>query len=204
MTTTATQRIEHRDVGRAGFTETFVTARVTAPIAKPEDAKVAFDDVAQALAERGVHVLQEKVYGLTAHHDALLAVRREAYAGRGLEPSPATFIEGAPCVGGCLAGVQIIGVLPRDGGATVRTVARGEEPVGRLLETRDYRVLFLSGVSDPRSAKGVCVTDQGARMFEQAGVLLAQEGFRPQDIVRTWIYIPRLLDWYGEFNRVRT
>jgi enamine deaminase RidA (YjgF/YER057c/UK114 family) len=40
-------------------------------------------------------------------------------------------------------------------------------------------------------------------MFHQAEKLLRSEGASYQDVVRTWIYISDILDWYSDFNMVR-
>jgi enamine deaminase RidA (YjgF/YER057c/UK114 family) len=41
-------------------------------------------------------------------------------------------------------------------------------------------------------------------MFTNALSGLRAEGMSYTQVIRTWIYIARLLDWYGDFNRVRT
>lgn len=204
METTATQTVQHRDVEREGWVETFATAPVAVAVDDAAGAEACFAEVAAHLADRGIAVLQEKVFGLAEAMDDLLAVRAAAYGARGLNPAPVTFIDGRPCVGGPFAGVQIIGAMPRSSEVTVQTVQSDGMPVGRLLETPLYRSLYLTGVADPHYADGATVTEQGTRMFARAGELLAEHGFAPGDIVRTWIYLARLLDWYGELNRIRT
>lgn len=41
-------------------------------------------------------------------------------------------------------------------------------------------------------------------MFTHARATLAQHHFDYKQVIRTWIYLPQLLDWYPEFNNVRT
>ncbi len=45
---------------------------------------------------------------------------------------------------------------------------------------------------------------QARSAFETAPAILAQNGFRFTDTVRTWIYLDHLLEWYDDFNAVRT
>jgi enamine deaminase RidA (YjgF/YER057c/UK114 family) len=40
-------------------------------------------------------------------------------------------------------------------------------------------------------------------MFRQAEKILRAEGAAYQDVVRTWIYISNILDWYDDFNAAR-
>jgi len=40
-------------------------------------------------------------------------------------------------------------------------------------------------------------------MFRQAAQVLSGYGFNYRDVARTWIYLPRLLSWYDEFNAAR-
>ena len=41
-------------------------------------------------------------------------------------------------------------------------------------------------------------------MFTNAGLGLKAHGLTYRNVVRTWIYVARLLEWYDDFNRVRT
>ena len=43
-----------------------------------------------------------------------------------------------------------------------------------------------------------------ARGSSPASLALRSLGFEYRDVARTWIYLARLLEWYGDFNRVRT
>jgi enamine deaminase RidA (YjgF/YER057c/UK114 family) len=49
-----------------------------------------------------------------------------------------------------------------------------------------------------------CVTCQGREMFANASARLQAHGLSFRNVIRTWIYVSRLLDWYGEFNRIRS
>jgi enamine deaminase RidA (YjgF/YER057c/UK114 family) len=45
---------------------------------------------------------------------------------------------------------------------------------------------------------------QARSTFESAALILEQNGFVFADTVRTWIYLDHLLEWYEDFNAVRT
>jgi len=74
--------------------------------------------------------------------------------------------------------------------------------IGFAYEDDHARYCRLGGVSPenislPRS-------EQTREVFGIMNEGLVQHGFRFTDTVRTWIYLDRLLDWYSEFNIVRT
>ncbi|MHB2016011.1 MAG: RidA family protein [Candidatus Xenobia bacterium] len=103
-----------------------------------------------------------------------------------------SWLEGSPIAGSGLAGVQVWGVK----GASVTNV-----PGGRLISGEGFRLLHLSTITGrPRT----CITDQASAMLNRAESHLAEHGMTFRHVVRTWIYLRRILDWYGEFNRVRT
>jgi len=191
------QRDTHSDV--------YLTVVARSPI--PDEATVRdfFEEVAAVAVKKGISVVQEKVYGPCADLEMILKARSLAYEKHGLNLEvPPTFIEGAPCIGGLMAGVQMIGVECHTEEARVETIRYQGAPVGHELRLPDCRKLFYAGVSgfDPDTDRNV--TEQCGGMFDRAEAMLQDQGLSSNDIVRTWIYMARLLDWYGEFNRVRT
>lgn len=67
-------------------------------------------------------------------------------------------------------------------------------------------MLHLPAVSGttPNGGLAAGAPAQAARMFDNAAAALDAQGFSYAQVVRTWIYVARLLEWYGDFNRVRT
>lgn len=184
--------IDVRSTPRRGFDEVFLTAAA----ADVQAAGHTFAGLAAALRQHGVEPLAEKVYGALVDKEAILAARAAALREQGLEPSlPCTFVDGAPAAGGGFGGVQVWGIRARTGHG-LQTV-----PGGRLWQAPTFRVLQLCNL---HGAAGDVVTHQAQQMFAAAAAAAQQNGFDYAQVVRTWIYLPRLLDWYGEFNRVRT
>ncbi|MBI4953421.1 MAG: hypothetical protein HY908_15430 [Myxococcales bacterium] len=200
-----THRTYLKAVKRAGYTDAYLSVVPTAPVQGDAALSELFLDVAAAAARSRVQILQEKVFGVCADASAILAARARAFAQHGLDfECPPTFVDGAPCIGGQLAGVQIVGVTSDSPEARVTPLHHRGARVGRELRIPAARLLFYGGVSGwaPEGPRGVA--DQADRMFENARALLEDQGLTCKHIVRTWIYMPRLLAWYGEFNRVRT
>jgi len=74
--------------------------------------------------------------------------------------------------------------------------------IGRYFEDSDAKYCWLGGVLpwDPAASREV----QTQQVLEIIRKSLAQAGMHFRDIVRTWFYNDRILDWYDVFNRVRT
>lgn len=200
------QRIHVRTVQRPARRDVYLTGSLAAPVADDEGLVAVFAELGRAAVSQRCAALQEKIHGRFADHDRILSARRRGYASAGFDPEARpTFIDGAPCVGGALAGVQLFGVVP-GGGVTVETIVAEGEPVGRRMCAGDERLVHLAGVSGApvRGDETGDVSAQAERMFRRAVALLVAEGLEATDIVRTWIYVPRILEWYGELNRVRT
>lgn len=175
---------------RRDFTEVFVTAF------GHDGPRATWDAVAAVLREHDCEPIAEKVYGASIARSDILAARAEALRRHGLAADlPCTFLDGAPCAGGDFAGVQIWGVRG-DEVHEVRTV-----PGGRLWQGPAFRALHLAHVHGHAREP---VSLQAQQMFAAAATMAAAQGFDYAQTVRTWIYSARLLDWYGELNRVRT
>lgn len=192
---------------RRDLTECFITVTAAPDAPAAEAARLLFEEVARALAAHGVQTLQEKIYGVADARESALQARANAYRAAGLDPEvPPTWLHGVPAAGGALAGVQIWGFIARSSGARVETVRHRGTPSGRRLVAPGYSLLHLAGIEGtlPDEAPTAGVTAQARRMFERAAALLAENGLTFNDVARTWIYLARLLHWYGELNRVRT
>ncbi len=83
-----------------------------------------------------------------------------------------------------------------------RALCRGERAVGRVWETDDAQFCFLAGVLPPDLAASRDA--QAAAVFPEMERLLAEAGMTFAHVVRTWIYIDRVCEWYGAFNAART
>lgn len=74
--------------------------------------------------------------------------------------------------------------------------------VGRIFEDADAKYCFLGDVQpvNPSATR----FDQAGQVFESIEKVLAEAGMHFRDVVRTWFYVDRILDWYDDFNHVRT
>jgi enamine deaminase RidA (YjgF/YER057c/UK114 family) len=200
--TSGSCRLEIRQSERESFTDYFITATVEKPLSAAAAAEEVFSQVAAALVLKRIQPFQEKAYGLTGVRAAVLKRRDTIYRQRGLDRTmPVTWIQGTPLQGCDFAGVQIWGTSPRDGEACVKTVENPVTGRGRLWTGSGFRLLHLPSISGQPGADRVA---QATQMFTNMGLGLKAHGMRFTNILRTWIYAARLLDWYSELNGVRT
>ncbi len=197
-------RVDVRESQRDSFTEYHVTATPGSSDSAVDDP---FGQVAAVLANRKIQPLQEKLYGRSSRRAVVLQRRAAAYRRHGLDPDvPVTWIEGIPLEGGDFGGVQIWGITPRDGETCVWTVENPATGTGRVWTGRGFQMLHLPSVRGtmPDGSLPAGPTAQAQQMFTNVGLGLQAHGMAYPDVVRTWIYVSRLLEWYGELNRVRT
>jgi len=200
-------RVEVRATERESFTEYHVTGMIERVGNTGAAADELLGQVASTLAERGIETIQEKLYGLSSVREEVLKRREVAYRREELDLSvPVTWVQGAPLQHNAFAGVQIWGIAPRDGRTGVATVENPATGRGRVLTGRGFRLLHLPAIRGTRPggtlAKGAVA--QARHMFYNAELGLKAHGMEYRHVARTWIYLARLLEWYREFNEVRT
>jgi len=93
---------------------------------------------------------------------------------------------------------QVIAVI----GPAVRNIRDAGGIIGRAYADDDAEYCYLGGISplDPSQSREA----QARSVFERIESALAQVDMNFTHVARTWLYLDRLLDWYGEFNAVRT
>ena len=86
--------------------------------------------------------------------------------------------------------------------ASAKTMSCGGRAVGHVWETDDASFCLMAGVLPPDTS--VSRGAQAAAIFPEVERLLGEAGFSFANVVRTWIYIDRVCEWYGEFNAARS
>ena len=182
--------------GRAGVGEFYLTILPDPQAcgAKEEAASV-YGQLAAFLRQRGAMVAQERVYGRCEASGTIMGVRRDLLG----DDLPATFIEGRPCNAGMFAGVHVVAVVPSPE-IKVETITWKGVRCGRRVEIGGTTYIYLSGING-LGAGGAPA--QAREMFLMAQRILEAQGGHLRSVLRTWIYIPNILDWYPEFNRAR-
>ena len=186
-----------KDRGRADH---YFTAAAPPGLSAGEASRRVYGELCAAVSETGLAPVQEKVYGLLRERTAVLKAREAMFQTHGLDASlPVSYLEGRPVSGGGFAGVQMWAVRGK-----VETV-RHPWGLGRLWSEGGSRFLYLPGVTGaaPDGPLPPGRAGQARRMFLNARSALRLHGFEFSHVVRTWIYLRRILEWYGGFNQVR-
>ena len=201
--------LEVRGSRRETFTEFHLTATVVVG-GVVESGGCAADDlmgqVAAELVKRRIQPIQEKFYGRREVRAGVLKHRKDAYLKHGLDADvPVTWLEGIPLDGSDFVGLQIWGIASHGGEICVRTVENPVTGRGRAWTGRGFEMLHLPAVRGTLSNGKLPAghTAQSELMFKNVELGLKAHGMAYTDVARTWIYVSRLLEWYGELNRVR-
>jgi enamine deaminase RidA (YjgF/YER057c/UK114 family) len=143
----------------------------------------------------GATILNMFVFGVTSASVAGNEAVRRTF---GNIDWPVTWVEGAPCYGGAISGIQISALTS----GSVQRIQIGRHSFGSIFEEDGARHCQLGGLGPKTSA--FARGDQTKQTLEQLEEALAQGGFSLADTIRTWFYLDRILSWYDEFNRART
>lgn len=168
---------------------------VTIAASPRESVESVFSRLATELKHREGTLLALFVYGdLAGREQAYRTARRYL----GAIDWPVLWVEGASCNGAVVAGIQAFAV---HGGEVERVLVKGRV-VGTIFGDGEARHCLLAGIGPDRTDTSCDV--QTRETFENLQIALDRAGFDFGDIARTWFYNHRLLDWYDDFNRVRT
>jgi enamine deaminase RidA (YjgF/YER057c/UK114 family) len=195
-------------VAAVGEDQLHITASV-----RDQDAEVGraahdiYREVARVLKAGDMRTVHERVFGSLDSRDEILAVRDGVLRAGGIGPErPITFIQGRPLWGRGLAGVQIHAVRPPESFDQIANIVDERGAVCGHSWTRHHtRFLLLQNIHGigeaPPGMNGRPF--QAQRMFDRARQILRRYGAEYHHVVRTWIYLSRILDWYGPFNQAR-
>jgi enamine deaminase RidA (YjgF/YER057c/UK114 family) len=111
---------------------------------------------------------------------------------------PVVWLQGDACTNGSFYSIQAValsGIIPLP-------VRSGGRDIGFIYEDDCARYCRLCGLlpANLTASRG----GQARSAFKTAAAILTQNGFSFTDTVRTWIYLDHLLEWYDDFNAVRT
>lgn len=185
----------------------YLTVLPDRPIKNESTINFLFSNLYGFIKRKKAKILLEKIYGLSSLREVAAVIRDlriEALNEKTIIPF--TYIGSIPCIGGKIAGVQIIGVIQDDNKTKVDTIYFNEKSVGRLFETEEFKGVYLSGISglegcDKTGKQSLPL--QAEYIVKQCQEIFARQGMTARNIIRTWIYFPRILHWYKRFNKIR-
>jgi len=175
------------ELNRAGLNELFITATA----ADSREVPAMFAAVERAIDDNHAAVVAMDVFGVPPAAVPELAVRRRAWNW------PVTWLGDDRSARTTMAGVQVHAVR----GVPVQRIERGGRIVGSLFDDGQARHCRLGDLQalDPSAPP-----DRQVRAtFEFLEGALQSAGLTLANVVRTWLYLDRILSWYDSFNRVR-
>jgi enamine deaminase RidA (YjgF/YER057c/UK114 family) len=191
------------DVTFVGAEECHLVAAALPGFGARQVAEAIYADVASVLAHHALQPVHERVFGSVAVAPEVLEARGKA--GDALCDVAPTYIEGGPCTGPGLAGIELHAVRPAHPDDHVWTVRAADRSLGRAWTRGGATHLVLQGIrgSSGSPTAEVPRPEQAGLMLDRAQRLLDLTGSSYGHVVRTWIYLADILDWYADFNRVR-
>jgi enamine deaminase RidA (YjgF/YER057c/UK114 family) len=145
----------------------------------------------RAAADCDATVLSQFVFAGTHHYEEFRAAEETA-------DWPVVWLQGDACKKGdiySMQGVALSGLNPKP-------IQMSGRDMGFVYEDEYARYCRLRGVI-PQNLE-VSRSEQTRSAFKTIELALRQNGFEFTDVARTWIYLDDLLEWYDEFNVVRT
>lgn len=183
--------LEAVSISRAGYDVHFITAHAD----RNGNLYSMFDHVAEFVHAHDARIVSQFVFGGCGFHgDGIAEIERAS----GVIDWPVTWMQGDGCSGADLSGTQLCAV----GGVPVKSLEYEQEAVGMYFEDAYAEYCILGDVRP--SNISVSREAQSRETFEKMERILATVGMDFSHVVRTWLYLDRLLEWYGPFNRVRT
>jgi enamine deaminase RidA (YjgF/YER057c/UK114 family) len=185
------QGIEVSCLERRGIKEIFATALPTAA----DDFPSLLRQLQRLLDGLQAEILEMRIFSaIDTYRDC-----NEALIGQfGHVDWPVTYIYGDSSMGGTIAGIQLHAIS----GVSVAPVCLGGSSIGRMFEDDYARYCLLGNLQSADRSRSR--EAQARDTFENMEKGLALAGMDLSCVVRTWFFISDILEWYPEFNAVRT
>jgi enamine deaminase RidA (YjgF/YER057c/UK114 family) len=184
----------------------YLTASVTRHETDAErTAQEIYNRIGDLLSAASNQLILERCFGNIDFQTQLLEKRSFAFQKHHIDAkTPVTYVEGKSCLGNKFSGVQIR-AMKSTPEARIRTIIDQGISKGRAWNIDGSTFFILHDIDGGQAVADVPMDRkmQSKRMFRQAEQILRTEGAAYQDVVRTWIYLSDILDWYDDFNVVR-
>jgi len=110
---------------------------------------------------------------------------------------PVMWVDSGHRTGSPLAGMHIHAVI----GADVERITLADRPVGSIFQDDSTRYCYLGDLWSGNQLASR--TEQAEQTFDMMEAAIKLGGMDFSNIVRTWLYLDELLQWYDSFNKVR-
>jgi len=160
-----------------------------------DDPCILFEKVAKFLKEENAQITTQDFFGNCSSYTRYLSCLKQVF---GEIIWPVTWIEGYGSEHDGMTGTQLYAIS----GVAVEPIKIDDQIVGNLFETADAQICCLGNVLPDDVT--LSNAEQTAMVFNKINSSLKLAGMDFSNVVRTWLYIDKILDWYDDFNVVRT
>ena len=178
-------------IKRSGYDKHFLT---THPSASSTDPYAMFEDVADFIRQKEAHIVSQFIFGGAEFSGSGVP---EVEKINGHRDWPVTWIHGEGPSGMQFSGAQATAVT-----GDVTTLQLDGVTVGSVYEDEFARYCRLGNLHALDTTQSN--ERQTEETFERMLLALAEANMTFDNVIRTWLYMDRILDWYDEFNVVRT
>jgi len=192
-----------------GRDQAYITASITDEHADPiSTCKKIYPRIVEILTANEMQIVHERLFGSNSIQPDIVKARKEVLGNTEFNGNlPMTYIQGEPIWGPGLAGMQYRAVRLNQTKDNVWTIFDNGLPCGRGWKRSGLpngtTFLMMQNMHGWRDGSENSRDQQTQRMFELINKLLLSQGASFQNVIRTWIYLSDILDWYGDFNVVR-
>ncbi|MDP6546149.1 MAG: RidA family protein [Phycisphaerae bacterium] len=169
--------------------ELFITADL-----RGRDLAGVVQNVMNVVKDKNATVVTQTIFAPMGQDNSSVSEGKEAI---GECDWPVTWIDSGHRNGSPLGGMHIHAVS----GADIERIILDDRTVGSVFQDDSARYCYLGDLwSGDRSASR---TEQADQTFDMMEAAIKLGGMEFSNIVRTWLYLDELLQWYDPFNRVR-
>ncbi len=167
---------------------------ITAQPQLGKDPLALFEGLKDIIDGHGFRIARQYVFGSLELHERGVAALNRAWPDHRW---PVTWLEYNETTVHALTGTQAFAVS----GFAPRPVEWNGRVVGSVYEDDDAIYCNLGDLWFPET--GLSRVEQAHRTFLLLEEVLETVGMGFNNVVRTWLYLDRLLEWYDDFNKVR-
>ena len=189
--------LDIRSIESTSATEFYISVTPGPKAPVQDQAQEIFSSISDVLRSEKANILQERLIGTQAAMEPLCRARLSAYGDLDDGVAPAMLV-GKEGLSGPIAGVQVHAVRSK---ARPEVIALGDDLCGRILRVPGRAYLTLSGISDLQAKDPA---GQAKAMMQKVEAALRKLGADFLSVPRTWMWLKDILDWYDDFNAVRT
>jgi enamine deaminase RidA (YjgF/YER057c/UK114 family) len=189
--------VDVRTHRQQGVTEIYITARPSALLPTDQQAQVLMRAIADELRPAPCAILQERIFAASSAMPTLLQARSVALPAYDDGVGPTCLVV-PPNHFGDISGLQVHAVA---GAGRPGVINLDGKPIGRLVNMGAWSYLSAGNI---QGGHRLSPPGQAGEMLAKTETILAQVGGSLRDVARTWMWLGGILNWYGEFNKVRS